>query len=153
MAITRWLCLWEFGWLQQKDLLAIYIRGLHALQLTLSCPDQSLGVILGYPSLNRRVVNLRVFFGLDSVASISDCQDFREYGIVNIQTKFIRIKDHVHFCIVHFLSLWLIHGGADVISSGSLTACELQKVKHMCSAIEFIYLYWTILVWIIWDRS
>ena len=41
-------------------------------------------MILRYPSLNDRVVSLWVFFGMDSVASISSNQDFREYGIITL---------------------------------------------------------------------
>jgi hypothetical protein len=65
----------------------------------------------GYPSLNRRVVSLRVFFGTDSVASISDSRDSREYGIVKVflpsgvssSIDRLLVKASKHGDVVHML--------------------------------------------------
>ena len=53
--------------MQQRELLAIYILDQLALQAKESCPSQSPSAIQRYPSLNKVVVGLRVFFDPESV--------------------------------------------------------------------------------------
>ena len=62
-------------------LLAIYIRDQLALQAKESCPNRSLGAIYRYPSSNRVVIGLQVFFDPEPVVGNHGSQDTQGYGI------------------------------------------------------------------------